>query len=84
MSRFRSVAVIALLWVAAVAGSSAPDGFGGQRQPEMPLLAATVARPAPADATPDGLRRGKRWALVANPAGKRWDLPDDRIGWRWS
>jgi hypothetical protein len=72
VSRLRSVAVVALLWVAALAGSSAPDGFGGPRRAEMPLVAETVARPAHASATPDGPRRGKRWAILVDPDGKRW------------
>jgi hypothetical protein len=84
MSRLRSVAVIALLWVAAVAGSSAPDGFGGQQRAEMPLVAGLLAQPAQADVTPDALRKGKRWALFGVPDGKRWDLPEDRVGGRWS
>jgi hypothetical protein len=82
--RIRSVAAVVLLWIAAFAGSSAPDGFGGPRHAEMPLVAGTVARPAYADATPDRFCKGKRWALLADPDGKRWDLPEDRVGRRWS
>jgi hypothetical protein len=84
MPRIRTVAIVALLWVAALAGSSAPDGFGGTRDPEMPLVAGTVARLAPAVATPDEVRSGKRWASSAAPDGKRWDLPDEIVGKRWS
>jgi len=84
MPRLRTVAVVALLWVAALAGSSAPDGFGGTRDPEMPLVAGTVARLAPDAATPDEIRIGKRWASSAAPDGKRWDLPDETAGKRWS
>lgn len=84
MPRLRTVAVVALLWVAALAGSSAPDGFGGTRDPEMPLVAGTVGRVAPAAATPDEIRMGKRWAMLDVPDGKRWDLPDERLGKRWS
>lgn len=83
MPRLRTVAIVALLWVAALAGSSAPDGFGGTRHPE-PLVAGTVAHLAPAVVTPDEIRVGKRWALLATPDGKRWDLPDERTGKRWS
>jgi hypothetical protein len=83
VSRLRSVAVVVLLWVAAVAASSAPDGFGGPRHPEMPLFAGTVSPPTHADATPDGPRRGKRWAFLSDPDGKRWELADDRVGRRW-
>jgi uncharacterized RDD family membrane protein YckC len=78
------VAIVALLWVAALAGSSAPDGFGGTRDPEMPLVAGTVAHPASAGATADAIRIGKRWAMLAAPDGKRWDLPDESKGKRWS
>jgi hypothetical protein len=72
MPRLRTVAVVALLWVAALAGSSAPDGFGGTRDPEMPLVAGTVAHPAVAGAMADAIRIGKRWAILAAPDGKRW------------
>jgi hypothetical protein len=70
--RLRTVAVVALLWIAALAGSSAPDGFGGTRDPEMPLVAGTVPRRDSAVATPDEIRIGKRWAILAAPDGKRW------------
>lgn len=84
MPQLRSVVVVALLWLAALAGSSAPDGFGGPRRGEVPLVAGTVAQPATSDTTPAGPRRGKRWALLADPDGKRWALPDDPVGRRWS
>ena len=84
MPRLRSAAVIALLWVAALAGSSAPDGFGGPRRAETPLIAGTFARPASVGETPDGTRKGKRWALQVDPDGKRWELPEDRTGKRWA
>lgn len=84
MPRLRSMAIVALLWVAAFAGSSAPDGFGSARDPEMPLVAGTVARPAHMGAAPDEWRTGKRWAMLADPNGKRWDLLDDQTGKRWS
>jgi len=84
MPRLRSMAIVALLWVAAFAGSSAPDGFGGPRHAEMPLLAGTVARQAHLSPTPDGTRKGKRWAMLVGPDGKRWDLLPDPDGKRWS
>ncbi|HEX7474183.1 MAG TPA: hypothetical protein VF323_13950 [Candidatus Limnocylindrales bacterium] len=71
MPRGRSVAVVALLWVAAFAGSSAPDGFGLPSQAGRPLIAALAAGPAQPAGTLDGLRRGKRWALF-DDTGKRW------------
>lgn len=82
MPRLRSVAVVALLWVAAFAASSAPDGFGLPRQAGMPLIAAIAAGPEQAAGTLDGLRRGKRWAL-SDETGKRWALFDD-TGKRWA
>jgi len=69
--RLRSVAVVALMWVAAFAASSAPDGFGGPRQADMPLVAVTAARPAHDPNTLDAVRKGKRWALH-DATGKRW------------
>jgi hypothetical protein len=78
------VAVVALLWVAALAGSSAPDGFGGPPRAEMPLVSGTVARPAHTSATPGGPRNGKRWAMFVDPDGKRWDLPYASVGKRWT
>ena len=83
MPRLRSVAVVALLWIAAFAGSSAPDGFGGPRHTEMPLVAGTSAYTTHG-ATPEGPRKGKRWAKLVDPDGKRWDLPRDQAGKRWS
>jgi hypothetical protein len=65
------VAVVALLWVAAFAGSSAPDGFSGPGLTETPLVATTAA-PAGLASTLDGIRRGKRWALLHEEGGKRW------------
>jgi hypothetical protein len=82
--RLRSLAVVALLWVAALAGSSAPDGFSSARDPEMPLVAGMVPRPAQGAAPPVESRIGKRWALFADPDGKRWDLLEERAGKRWS
>jgi hypothetical protein len=74
--RLRSVAVVALLWVAAFAGSSAPDGFGGPRRAEMPVVAGTVTRQAHTSATTDDPPNGKRWALLVDP--------DERDGKRWA
>ena len=71
MPRLRSVAVVALLWVAALAGSSAPDGFSGPGLAETPLVAGT-ATPARHAGTLDGIRKGKRWALLEDHGGKRW------------
>ena len=84
MPRLRSVAVVALLWLGAFAGSSAPDGFGDPRRAEMPLVAGTVALPTHAGATPDGPRRGKRWAMFVDPDGKRWAMFVDPDGKRWA
>ena len=70
MPRLRSVAVVALLWVAAFAGSSAPDGFGGSRGAESPLIASTLVREAHA-VVAEAPRNGKRWGLV-DQDGKRW------------
>jgi hypothetical protein len=81
--RLRSVAVVALLWVAAFAGSSAPDGFGGSRGAAWPLIAGMPARPAHAAPVAEAPRNGKRWAL-ADPGGKRWSLFDDVDGKRWA
>lgn len=83
MPRLRSVAVIALLWVAAFAGSSAPDGFGGSRGAASPLIAGILVRPAHGAAVDEAPRDGKRWAL-ADPGGKRWSLFDDVDGKRWA
>jgi hypothetical protein len=65
------VAVVALLWVAAFAGSSAPDGFGGSRGAASPHIAANHVPPAHAAPVAEAPRNGKRWALV-DPDGKRW------------
>jgi hypothetical protein len=68
--RLRSVAVVALLWVAAFAGSSAPDGFGGPQRAEEPVL-ADVAGPALPRSSLDGVPKGKRMVLL-DYQGKRW------------
>jgi hypothetical protein len=74
MPRLRSVVVVALIWMAAFAASSAPDGFGG-----APRAGATSAS--------DGISResenGKRWPLAAVPAAGLWDLPNGANGKRW-
>jgi len=80
--RLRSVAVVALLWLAAFAGSSAPDGFGLPRQAEMPLIASIAGRPAHLAGTLERIRAGGRWASY-DDAGKRWALFDD-AGKRWA
>ena len=74
MPRLRSVVVIALIWMAAFAASSAPDGFGG-----APRAGATSA----GDPSPGGSIEGKRWAASVDPAGKRWNPPEDPAGKRW-
>jgi hypothetical protein len=38
----------------------------------MPLVAGTVPHLNSAAATPDEIRIGKRWAILAAPDGKRW------------
>ena len=76
MPRLRSVVVVALIWVAAFAASSAPDGFGGGTRAEAPSVAG--------DGAPGGSMKGKRWAVSADPAGKRWDGFEDLAGKRWS
>lgn len=76
MPRLRSVVVVALMWLAAFAASSAPDGFGGGTRAGGPSVAG--------DAAPDGSIRGKRWAVSVDPAGKRWDGFEDLAGKRWS
>lgn len=83
MPRLRSVAVVALLWMAAFAGSSAPDGFSGPGLAETPLVAGTAARAALASRI-DGIRTGKRWALLHDEGGKRWALLHDEGGKRWA
>jgi hypothetical protein len=76
MSRLRSVVVVALIWMAAFAASSAPDGFGGASR--------AGATSVGGDPSPDGSIEGKRWAVSADPAGKRWDGFEDPVGKRWS
>ena len=85
MPRLRSVVVVALLWVAALAGSSAPDGFGTPRHVEMPLVgwdgrldqcrrrATRGVRDGQAldpDAGPDGESAGSRRRSAARDAGR--------------
>jgi hypothetical protein len=82
VSRLRSATVIALLLLAALAASSAPDGFGGpaRRVARVTGTVALSAEPGPAD----GSRSGKRWAVRAEPAGPSVDPNDGRGGKRWS
>ncbi len=75
MPRSRSVLIIALIWMAALAASSVPDGLGG---------AARASAASAGDALPGGAVDGKRWAVVVDPAGKRWDGSEDLAGKRWS
>ncbi len=75
MPRFRSVLIIALIWMAAFAASSVPDGLGG---------AARASATSPVEAPAGGSVDGKRWAVVVDPAGKRWDGSEDLAGKRWS
>lgn len=70
MPRFRSVAVVALLWVAALAGSSAPDGFSGPGLAETPVVAGTAA-PGRLAASLDGVWDGKRWPVLGDLGGRR-------------
>ncbi len=74
MPRLRSVLVVALIWLAAFAASSAPDGFGG-----APRTGASSAGDAPAGWSIEG----KRWALGVDPGGKRWDGSEDLAGKHW-
>jgi len=62
------VAVVALLWVAALAGSSAPDGFSGPGLTETPVVAGTAA-PARLVTTLDGIPNGKRWPVLGDLGG---------------
>ena len=71
MPRIRSVAIIALLWVAALAGSSAPDGFSGPGLAETPVVAGIVV-PARLATTLDGIWNGKRWPVLGDLGGRRW------------
>ena len=71
MPRFRSIAVVALLWVAALAGSSAPDGFSGPGLAETPVVAGTSA-PARLAIELDGIWNGKRWPVLGDLGGRRW------------
>jgi hypothetical protein len=71
MPRFRSVAVVALLWVAALAGSSAPDGFSGPGLAETPVVAG-AAMPARIATTLDGVWDGKRWPVLGDLGVGRW------------
>ena len=64
MPRLRSVVVVALMWLAAFAASSAPDGFG--RASRAGAMSVLVAAPA-------WSVDGKRWAFSVDAAGKRWD-----------
>ena len=83
MARVRSITVVALLWVAALAGSSAPDGFGGSRRAEMPVLAGAAAHSARHAVLFEATRSGKGWATTSNPIGKRWEIGNSPIGKRW-
>ena len=75
MPRLRSVVVVALVWMAAFAASSAPDGFGGPAR----VSATSVGGDTPSG----GSIEGKRWAVGVDPAGKRWDGFEDLAGKRW-
>lgn len=68
MRRLRSVAVVALLWLAALAGSSAPGGI----HPGVAGSSEAVSRAAPSSERAERDGHGKRWALREDPAGKRW------------
>jgi hypothetical protein len=83
VARLRSIAVVALLWLAAFAGSSAPDGFGGPHGVEMPVLAGAAGRPAQVAAAVDRTGSGMGRAVACNPVGKRWDIGLGPIGKRW-
>lgn len=74
MPRLRSVVVVVLIWIAAFAASSAPDGFGGAARTGL------TSDGAPA---PGGSIEGKRWAAGFDPAGKRWDWSEGVAGKRW-
>ena len=74
MPRLRSVVIVALIWMAAFAASSAPDGFGG---------AARTGATSAGDAAPGGSIEGKRWVVSVDPGGKRWDGSEDPAGKRW-
>ena len=76
MPRLRSVVVVALMWIAAFAASSTPDGFGA-----APRAGASSVG---GDAASGGSIEGKRWAVGVDPAGKRWDGFEDLTGKRWS
>jgi hypothetical protein len=73
MPRLRSVLVVVLIWLAAVAASSAPDGFGASSRAGTRSVGSATSR-----LTHDG----KRWAVVASASGLR-DLPSGANGKRW-
>lgn len=72
MRRVRSVVVIALLWLAALAGSSDPDGFGGHGRAAEPGISRTGSSVAVRSDPSEGDRSGKRWAQLDGRGGKRW------------
>jgi hypothetical protein len=63
------VAVIVLLWLAALAGSSAPDGV---HRGVVGPVTVTSQRAVPRIELAEHDERGKRWAMREEPVGKRW------------
>lgn len=70
MRGLRSVVVLALLWVGAVAASSSPDGVGTGPRSVHIVVGGVLAQPGRPMGSSDPIPTGKRWVVRVESTGQ--------------